>query len=255
MMNNNSNSGSHRQDSLEEVSDGNLHHRPTTTPPKNNSTALPPLAYSKVILDAQQQQGKTQTQVTQAHPQLASGAIIAPSGTEVWANGPNARPVTPKSTTSASTQQQQQQANNNMTLKLLSQNALPKNQLNNILNEAVDPSMSSSELIGPGNPFDAHHVQHLNGPSKTSGSKTPIGSGASTTTSSFHHTSRPESESSPGGLSSSVQQHSFEAHVPPKLGVAPLGPCPLPPASVSHLRLLDAASRHTIHPADSQRLR
>lgn len=61
--------------------------------------------------------------------------------------------------------------------------------------------------------------------------------------------SRPGSESSP------APSHSFEALIPPILGVAPLGPFQLPAQCVYQLRLLESASRHTIHPLDSQRLR
>ena len=61
--------------------------------------------------------------------------------------------------------------------------------------------------------------------------------------------SRPGSESSP------APSHSFEALIPPILGVAPLGPFQLPAQCVYQLRLLESASRHPIHPLDSQRLR
>ncbi|XP_054167950.1 CCR4-NOT transcription complex subunit 3-like [Oppia nitens] len=46
-----------------------------------------------------------------------------------------------------------------------------------------------------------------------------------------------------------------EAHVPPLLGVAPLGPVSLSKQCYYQLHMLEAASRHPIHPMDSQRLR
>jgi CCR4-NOT transcription complex subunit 3 len=67
---------------------------------------------------------------------------------------------------------------------------------------------------------------------------------------------RPVSETSPGlNVNNQTALHSFEAHVPPLLGVAPLGPYQLPPQCLYQLRLLETAARHTIHPIDSQRLR
>ena len=263
----------HRQDSLEDMTSShpnqldNLLNR--TTPPRT------PLAYSKVISDSSQPSTPSGKTV------VSGGPITAPSGTEVWAaNGPaNARAVTPgKSITTSST-------TNSMSLKLLSQKALPNHQqVNNLMSggDVLGNNLSDQQLSMSNNAIDVHHVQHqVNGPSsvKTSlsnfsvsttttvtstvvsssgGSKTPTAStqfSLSSTTS-----SRPESEGSSSTMSSLVvqqqqQQHCFEAHVPPILGVAPLGPCQLPASSVTQLRLLDAASRHTIHPADSQRLR
>jgi len=46
-----------------------------------------------------------------------------------------------------------------------------------------------------------------------------------------------------------------EAHVPPLLGVAPLGPVTLSKQCYYQLHMLEAAARHPIHPMDSQRLR
>ena len=46
-----------------------------------------------------------------------------------------------------------------------------------------------------------------------------------------------------------------EANVPPLLGVAPLGPVNLSKQCYYQLHMLEAASRHPIHPMDSQRLR
>ena len=65
-------------------------------------------------------------------------------------------------------------------------------------------------------------------------------------------------------LTSSVPQRSStpatgnqmsEANVPPLLGVAPLGPVNLSKQCYYQLHMLEAASRHPIHPMDSQRLR
>ena len=63
------------------------------------------------------------------------------------------------------------------------------------------------------------------------------------------------SGSRPGSESSPLPSHSFEAVIPPILGVAPLGHFQLPPQCLKQLRLLESASRHAIHPLDSQRLR
>ncbi|KAI1293562.1 CCR4-NOT transcription complex subunit 3 [Halotydeus destructor] len=65
--------------------------------------------------------------------------------------------------------------------------------------------------------------------------------------------SRPNSESGLG-ITSGIS-FTAEAHIPPLLGVAPLGPYSLPAPCSYQLRLLETASRHTIHPIDSQRLR
>ena len=273
----------HRQESLEETSmpsslvsshDSLNRSQSTaqTTPPKNNSSQSLPLTYSKVILDSQNQ--------PQQSAKSSSGGIIAPSGTEVWANGPNARPVTPgnKSLATTTSTSSTTTSPGNMSLKLLSQKALPNNQLNNIVSHEggdtslVNPSEQQQQQLSM-NSFDAPHLQHLNGPSSKvhslgnnttttfvgSGSKTPINVAIVSGSSSFlPASSRPDSESSPSLLSSQSslqQQHSFEAHVPPILGVAPLGPCQLPANSVNQLRLLTAASHNIVHPADSQRLR
>ena len=63
------------------------------------------------------------------------------------------------------------------------------------------------------------------------------------------------SGSRPGSESSPLPSHSFEAVIPPILGVAPLGHFQLPAQCLKQLRLLESASRHAIHPLDSQRLR
>ncbi|XP_053200255.1 CCR4-NOT transcription complex subunit 3-like isoform X2 [Panonychus citri] len=54
---------------------------------------------------------------------------------------------------------------------------------------------------------------------------------------------------------SSTGMHQSEAHIPPLLGVAPLGPVQLPKQCLYQLHMLEAACRHTIYPVDSQRLR
>ncbi|CAN8002552.1 unnamed protein product [Ixodes hexagonus] len=73
--------------------------------------------------------------------------------------------------------------------------------------------------------------------------------------------------SAPSGIGSSQQQReqqscgvannppTAEAHIPPLLGVAPLGPAPLSKECYYHLHLLEAASVHMPHPSDSERLR
>jgi len=46
-----------------------------------------------------------------------------------------------------------------------------------------------------------------------------------------------------------------EAHIPPLLGVAPLGPVPLSKENQFQYSMLEAASHHLPHPSDSERLR
>ncbi|KAG8185530.1 hypothetical protein JTE90_012866 [Oedothorax gibbosus] len=53
-------------------------------------------------------------------------------------------------------------------------------------------------------------------------------------------------------LPSSVER---EAHIPPLLGVAPLGPISLSKECYTQIRILEAAQRHMPHPSDSERLR
>ena len=46
-----------------------------------------------------------------------------------------------------------------------------------------------------------------------------------------------------------------EAHIPPLLGVAPLGPVPLNKETCFQYKMLEAAFQHMPHPSDSERLR
>lgn len=46
-----------------------------------------------------------------------------------------------------------------------------------------------------------------------------------------------------------------EVHIPPILGVAPLGLVPLTPEQQLNFRMMEAAYNHMPHPADSERLR
>lgn len=102
-----------------------------------------------------------------------------------------------------------------------------------------------------------HHVPSSGVPSSTTNNGSNVsfiaGSAARTSSVTGLPISRPGSEASPG--LSTGQLHSFEATIPPMLGVAPLGPFQLNAQCVFNLRLLEAASRHPIHPVDSQRLR
>ena len=58
-----------------------------------------------------------------------------------------------------------------------------------------------------------------------------------------------------GSTAGSGVQQASEAHIPPLLGVAPLGPIQLPKPCIYQLHMLEAACRHVIHPLDSQRAR
>lgn len=46
-----------------------------------------------------------------------------------------------------------------------------------------------------------------------------------------------------------------EAHIPPLLGVAPLGPVPLQKEHQCQFQMMEAAYYHMPHPADSERIR
>lgn len=46
-----------------------------------------------------------------------------------------------------------------------------------------------------------------------------------------------------------------EAHIPPLLGVAPLGPVPLTKECLYQLRMVESSARHMPHPSDSERFR
>jgi len=261
------------QDSQEEPTETRS---PAQTPPSKNhvdktitstiSSSLP-LAYSKVI---------EQTSKTTAPPP----PTISSTGTEVWANG---RSITPGKTS-------QPQTTASMSLKYLSQKALPNNasvsQIENLepLEQAPreQGTMSCNFLESAQNVQNGlSGIQSLNAampslnaipslntiPSGKVPSSTPVtlSSISSTTSSSKTALSltsvpssirpdRPESESSPGIV------HTFEANIPPVLGVAPLsqgktGKKNLPHDCQVQLSLLEAASRHAIHPSDSQRLR
>lgn len=221
-----------------------------SSPPAALVSSLP-LTYSKVI-------------------EKPAGAPVATAETTVWTNGPSTRAATPG-------QKNSLLPASSMSLKYLSQKALTKQDTTtsqvgsdsepaNVIN---DHQPLQTTAAPPSSMFDQHHG--VNGPSLQPlpalqqqhkaaapvgqssnlvnfASKTPTGSILSAA-SSIRPASRPDSESSPG------LAHSFEAHVPPILGVAPLGPCQLPNQSAYQLRLLEAAARHKIHPADSQRLR
>jgi len=59
----------------------------------------------------------------------------------------------------------------------------------------------------------------------------------------------------PVGGSGGRSQKKTEAHIPPLLGVAPLGPVPLNKETQVQYAMLEAAFMHMPHPSDSERLR
>lgn len=69
----------------------------------------------------------------------------------------------------------------------------------------------------------------------------------------------PPSEPPRGLFDSKLQQHqqavTSEAHIPPLLGVAPLGPVPLQKEHQCQFQMMEAAYYHMPHPSDSERLR
>ncbi|XP_064478111.1 CCR4-NOT transcription complex subunit 3-like isoform X4 [Ornithodoros turicata] len=58
-----------------------------------------------------------------------------------------------------------------------------------------------------------------------------------------------------GGAGAPTPPATAEAHIPPLLGVAPLGSAPLSKECYYHLHMLESASMHMPHPSDSERLR
>lgn len=244
------------QDSQEEPMDTRS---PAQTPPTKNhvdkTISTPsslPLAYSKVI---------EQTSKTTAPPPPPPPTISSTTGTEVWANG--ARSITPGKTSQVPPSPQ---TTGSMSLKYLSQKALPNNaSVSQIENEALEQPLPQQATTISNFESTQNGLNAI--PSAKVPSSTPVT--LSSTTSSTTKTalaltnivppsirpeSRPESESSPGIV------HTFEANIPPVLGVAPLsqgktGKKNLPHDCQVQLSLLEAASRHAIHPSDSQRLR
>jgi len=69
----------------------------------------------------------------------------------------------------------------------------------------------------------------------------------------------PPSEPTRGLFDSKLQQNqqsvTSEAHIPPLLGVAPLGPVPLQKEHQCQFQMMEAAYYHMPHPSDSERLR
>ena len=64
-----------------------------------------------------------------------------------------------------------------------------------------------------------------------------------------------QQQSSPAQAQAQQQQHSSEAHIPPLLGVAPLGPVTLNKDMHHQYKMLEAAFSHMPHPSDSEKLR
>ncbi|XP_076328918.1 CCR4-NOT transcription complex subunit 3-like isoform X2 [Tachypleus tridentatus] len=58
-----------------------------------------------------------------------------------------------------------------------------------------------------------------------------------------------------GTLTTNITTVTTEAHIPPLLGVAPLGPVPLTKDCFYQSQMLEASIRHMPHPSDSERLR
>jgi CCR4-NOT transcription complex subunit 3 len=69
----------------------------------------------------------------------------------------------------------------------------------------------------------------------------------------------PPSEPPRGLFDNKLQQQqqsvTSEAHIPPLLGVAPLGPVPLQKEHQCQFQMMEAAYYHMPHPSDSERLR
>lgn len=208
---------------------------------------------------------------TNALPHLTSQLQQSNQNQVQQLNGPIAAPTTPMS---KQQQPSSQVIDNNpslSSLKFLATDVLQKNSPNtqssaindNTSNEQLDRSTYENVINMMNGTNQSPHsslVANNSVNTSTSGStvnfivstanKMPVGSSTGLTG------SRPGSETSPGlNVNNQAVMHSFEAHIPPLLGVAPLGPFQLPNQCIYQLRLLEAASRHTIHPIDSQRLR
>lgn len=79
-------------------------------------------------------------------------------------------------------------------------------------------------------------------------------SGAPTTTTT-NSTSNNNTSNSTSGGSAGKNNSTSEAHIPPLLGVAPLGPAQLTVEHELQFKMLQAAFFHMPHPSDSERLR
>ncbi|XP_015786468.1 CCR4-NOT transcription complex subunit 3 isoform X2 [Tetranychus urticae] len=147
-------------------------------------------------------------------------------------------------------------------LKSIAQQAVASAGLENSTNDAT--SLSTSNLFETSTSMSGAATNSMNSnASVTSTTSTVIGllsgnskslvmpSCVSSTVSNFT-SSAATSAVSPA---SSIGMHQSEAHIPPLLGVAPLGPVQLPKQCLYQLHMLEAACRHTIYPVDSQRLR
>lgn len=91
-----------------------------------------------------------------------------------------------------------------------------------------------------------------NGPTSSSNSAVALAN-ASSIVSRIHNMGG--GNGSTGGGGQLEQQHPSEAHIPPLLGVAPLGPVSLNKETQFQYTMLEAAFQHMPHPSDSERLR
>lgn len=162
----------------------------------------------------------------------------------------------------AAQQQQQQSLVNSLEQHQHNASSCSSNVNNN--NSSSPPSSVSSApspLPAPGtstpSPAPSHQVPTLNGPISA---KVPEGM-SSLKSIAQQVIDRagleiPPSEPSRGLFDSKSQvSETSEAHIPPLLGVAPLGPVPLQKEHQCQFQMMEAAYYHMPHPSDSERLR
>lgn len=142
-------------------------------------------------------------------------------------------------------------------------NSMEHHQHNSTNNSSSPPSSVSSAtspLPVPGtttpSPAPPHQVPTLNGPIAT---KVPEGM-SSLKSIAQQVIDRagleiPPSEPSRGLFDKVQVSTTSEAHIPPLLGVAPLGPVPLQKEHQCQFQMMEAAYFHMPHPSDSERLR
>ena len=199
----------------------------------NSRTNMPqqyPPPSSNIILNGPVT-GITPNQMPQSLSSLKSIAqqAVVSAGLEEHINGQQDQQTLHQQ---RSTQQQQQTQ--------VQSSGLFENTINSINNSMINSGINASP---PNSMFGL-----LNVSSKSL--ITPIQSISSSSAPTLPLTTGPQRSITPASGT-----HTSEAHIPPILGAAPLGPVNLTKQCYQQLVLLENAARHPIHPMDSQRLR
>ncbi|KAK4306809.1 hypothetical protein Pmani_021394 [Petrolisthes manimaculis] len=120
------------------------------------------------------------------------------------------------------------------------------------------PTMNSADTAVSLKAIAQKKVNEVNStslpPSVVESSSCVSSSGAPTTTTT-NSTSNNNTNNSTSGGSAGKNNSTSEAHIPPLLGVAPLGPAQLTVEHELQFKMLQAAFFHMPHPSDSERLR